>query len=150
MGLFDHKIKSTTVVPYAPETEQEAWIAIMHACIAVDEVIADVELEELSQMLASKELFEGHDVHEYYRRVLLAHAELGSKHLIDNSVEQVAPGNKPHLFALTLELLLADGILAEPEEELIGYLISALELEEKPARHIIENILSKHEGSESI
>ncbi len=138
------------MVTYAPETEQEAWIAIMHACIAVDEEIADAELDELSQMLASKDIFEGHDVHEYYRRVLLAHADIGSKHLIDNSVDLLSPASKPGLFAITIELLLADGILAEPEEELIGYLISALELEEKPARHIIENILSKHESSEGL
>jgi hypothetical protein len=143
MGLLDQTFKSTAV-PYSPRNEQEAWIAVMHASIAVDEVVAEEELEELAQTLASKTLFEGHDVREYYRSVLLAHAELGSKHLIDNSVEVLSAANKSELFALTIELLLADGILADPEAELIRYLTSALDLEEETAQAIVHTKLQQH------
>ena len=145
MSLFDEKYK-TTVVSYVPRNEQEAWIAIMHACIAVDEVVADEELEELSDTLANNPFFEGHEVREYYRSVLLAHAKIGSKHLIDTSVDAISRQNKPTLFALTIDLVLADGVLADKEEELIRYLYSALDLEERLARNIVKEILDRHQG----
>jgi len=145
MGIFDKNFKST-LVSYTPRNEQEAWIAIMHACIAVDEEVTDEELEALAQTLACKDLFEDHDVREYYRTVLLAHAQIGSKRLIDNSVDQISTVNKPALFAHTIELVLADGLVAEEEEELIRYLYSALDLEENIAKNIVKNILDKHKG----
>ncbi|GEO05445.1 hypothetical protein AAE02nite_31090 [Adhaeribacter aerolatus] len=149
MSLFDEKYK-TTVVSYAPRTEQEAWIAIMHACIAVDEVVADEELEELSETLANNSFFDGHEVREYYRSVLLAHAKIGSKHLIDTSVDAIATENKPTLFARTIELVLADGVVADKEEELIRYLFSALDLEEAVARNIVKEVLDRHKGQAAI
>ena len=39
---------------YTPQNEQEAWIAIMHACVAVDDDVADVELDEMAQTLADR------------------------------------------------------------------------------------------------
>jgi tellurite resistance protein len=145
MGLFDRTYKPAQL-SYSPANEQEAWIAIMHACIAVDEEVADEELEELSETLASKPLFEGHEVREYYRTVLFTHARIGSKLMIDTSVEKIPAANKPYLFAASLELLIADGILAAKEEELIRYLTSALELEEAVAEKIIKNILDQGQG----
>jgi hypothetical protein len=145
MGLFDKTYKPTSLT-YTPRNEQEAWIAISHACIAVDEEVADEELEELSETLASKPFFEGHDIREYYRSVLFAHARIGSKQLIDISVEKMAPENKPALFAACIELLLADGILADKEEELIRYLYSALDLEAEAAQKIIDGIVDQDKG----
>jgi hypothetical protein len=145
MGLFD-KSYQPSQIPYVPQNEQEAWIAIMHACIAVDEDVADVELEELSETLACKPLFEGHDVREYYRTVLLNHARMGSKQLIDSSVDAVTPANKAALFAASIELLIADGVIADKEQELVRYLYSALDLEEKVAKKIITNILDQYPG----
>ena len=148
MSIFDKTYKST-LVSYSPRNEQEAWIAVMHACIAVDEEVADAELEELAQTLACKDLFEDHEVRDYYRAVLLAHAQIGSKRLIDNSVEQVSTLNKPALFELTIQLVLADGIVAEKEEELIHYLYSALDLEEDIAKNIVSKVLAQHKNNSS-
>jgi uncharacterized tellurite resistance protein B-like protein len=139
MGLFD-KIYKSNAATYTPSNEQEAWIAIMHACIAVDEEVTDEELEELSETLAHQPLFEGHQIREYYRTVLLAHAEFGSKQLIDQSVDKVPPANRAALFAASIELLLADGLVTDQEKELFRYLTSALDLEEKIARKIIHNL----------
>lgn len=142
MGLFDKSYKPAPIT-YSPANEQEAWIAIMHACIAVDEEVADEELEELSDTLTDKPLFEGHNVREYYRSVLFAHARIGSKHMIDMSVDAILPANKPALFAASIELLLADGVLAAKEEELVRYLYSALDLEEEEAKIIINRVLDQ-------
>ena len=147
MGLFD-RIYSPDHLHYSPANEQEAWLAIMHACIAVDEDVAEEELEELSQTLVDKPLFEGQDIRALYRSVLVAHARIGSKQLIDASVDKVAGTHKAGLFAACMELLLADGILADKEQELIRYLWSALDLEEHIADKIIHNILARHAGQD--
>jgi uncharacterized tellurite resistance protein B-like protein len=146
MGLFDKQYDLNLPVNYTPQNEQEAWIAIMHACIAVDEDVADEELEELAEALAYKEMFEGHDVREYYKRVLLAHARIGSKHLIDKSVEHIPAESKLPLFDLTIELLLADGVLADREDELIRYITSALDIEENKANSIVRRKLDHFKG----
>lgn len=148
MGLFDRNY-SPDHLHYSPANEQEAWLAIMHACIAVDEDVAEAELEELSETLVDKPLFEGHDIRALYRSVLVAHARIGSKQLIDASADKVAGKHKAGLFAACMELLLADGILADKEQELIRYLWSALDLEEHIADNIIHNILARHEARAS-
>ncbi|RDV14488.1 TerB family tellurite resistance protein [Pontibacter diazotrophicus] len=150
MGVFDKKYPKATRASYAPGNEQEAWIAIMHACIAVDEDVADEELEELAQALAYKPIFEGHDVREYYKAVLLAHARIGSKQLIDNSVEYISAERKYDLFALTIELVLADGVLANKEEELISYISSALDLDEETARKIVDKRLQDYKNNSAL
>lgn len=146
MGLFDRSY-SPDHLHYSPGSEQEAWLAIMHACMAVDEDVAEEELEELSETLVDKPLFEGQDIRALYRPVLVAHARIGSKQLIDASVDQVTGKQKAALFAACMELLLADGILADKEQELIRYLWSALDLEEHIADNIIHNILARYGGT---
>ncbi|MDX5420415.1 MAG: tellurite resistance TerB family protein [Hymenobacteraceae bacterium] len=114
---------------YSPQNEQEAWIAIMHACVAVDDDVSDEELDVMAHTLANRKLFEGHDIMAYSRNVFYAHAQVGSKVLIDNSVDFVAAENRPTLFAHTIQLVLSDCVVTEKEEELIQYLYSALDLD---------------------
>lgn len=132
---------------YSPKNEQEAWIAIMHACIAVDGTIADEELEELSKTLAGKSLFEGHDVLGYSKTVFYEQEKIGSKGLIDNSVDKISPENRPTLFAQTIQLLLADCVVTEQEKELIHYLYSALDMDPKLASKIVDVILILNKGN---
>lgn len=136
---------------YTPQNEQEAWIAIMHACVAVDDDVADEELDEMAQTLADRPLFEGHDIMAYSRNVFYAHVQLGSKILIDNSVDLISEENRPNLFAHTIQLVLSDSVVTEKEEELIHYLHSALDMDEKEAQAIVREILvlnqdKKHKG----
>jgi len=145
-GIFKPTGTSTQVA-YLPQNEQEAWIAIMHACNAVDGNVADEELEELTQTLVNKALFAGHDILAYSKIVFLAQAHLGSKHLIDNSVEKVAPENRATLFALTIQLVMADCVVTDKEEELIRYLYSALDLNPELAEKIIEVVLILNKGN---
>lgn len=145
-GIFNKTEKSTPST-YSPKNEQEAWIAIMHACIAVDDDVADEELEELSETLASKTLFEGHDVLAYSKRVFYAHTQIGSKRLIDNAVDKIAVENRATLFAQVIQLVLSDCVVADKEKELIKYLYSALDLEAELASKIVDVILILNKGN---
>ncbi len=148
MGLFDTVLKPTEpTVVYSPQSEAEAWIAIMFSCMAVDDDVSDAETEKLSQMIVYKTLFRDYDTVELYKIAMMRQLQLGSKELIDRSVDKVSPENKPTLFALIVELLLADGVLADQEKEITDYLVSALDLDEDLATKIIEVILIKNRGN---
>ncbi|GAA4424813.1 hypothetical protein GCM10023188_05050 [Pontibacter saemangeumensis] len=140
-------IGNPTKSSYTPKNEQEAWIAIMHACIAVDGKVADEELEELSSTLAGKTMFEGHDVLAYSKTVFYEHPKIGSKGLIDNSVDKIAVENRATLFAQTIQLLLADCVVTDKEKELIHYLYSALDMDPRLANQIVEVILILNKGN---
>lgn len=148
-GIFNTtgRTSVTDSTTYTPQNEQEAWIAIMHACIAVDDDVSDEELDTLAQTLANKQLFKGHDVMAYSRTVFYAHTQVGSKVLIDNSVEKIAPANRPTLFAQTIQLVLADCVVTDKEKELILYLHSALDLDSEQADKIVDVILILNKGN---
>ncbi|MBF9252558.1 TerB family tellurite resistance protein [Pontibacter sp. 172403-2] len=142
-GIFNTSGKSAEIPAqaYSPQNEQEAWIAVMQACIAVDNNVADEELDILAQTLANKKLFKGHDIMAYCRTVFYAHAQFGSKVLIDNSIDKIAVENRATLFALTIQLVLSDCIINDKEKELITYLYSALDLETDVANRIVDTVL---------
>ncbi len=148
MGLFDTVLKpKQPPITYTPKSEPEAWLAIMFSCMAVDEDISEAETNKLSQIMVAKTLFQNIDKVALYEKVMNLQLQMGSKELIDRSVEKVAEENKPTLFALIVELLLADGILAEKEKEITDYLASALDLDEDLAKNIIKVILIKNKDN---
>ncbi|MFD2247476.1 tellurite resistance TerB family protein [Pontibacter ruber] len=148
-GIFNTKGNSTVPAShtYTPQNEQEAWIAIMQACIAVDGNVADEELDVLAQTLADKKLFEGHDIMAYSRTVFYAHAQYGSKVLIDQAVDKISAENKATLFALTIQLVLSDCVVTNKEKELIQYLYSALDLDTELAHKIVDVVLILNKDS---
>lgn len=59
----------------------------------------------------------------------------------------ISEQNKATLFALVMELLLADGILESKEKEIIEYLSTALNLQSDIAQKIVEVMLIKNYGN---
>jgi hypothetical protein len=119
----------------------------MFSCIAADGDLSEVETGKLSEMIVYKSLFKEYDKVELYKTAMTIHLQLGGKELIDRSVDKVAAENKPTLFALIVELLLADGILTDTEKEITDYLVSAFDLDDALASRIIEVILIKNRGN---
>lgn len=145
MGLFDKFFNSQpSKVIFKPETEQEAWTAILYACMAIDGDVSDPEIDSLSQMLIRKSFIDSEDLVSDYKLAMAAHKNMGSKLLIDSSISMVSNDRKPTLFALSLELLLSDGILSDEEKGIIEYLSTALGINEEIASKIIEVILIKN------
>jgi hypothetical protein len=148
MGIFDTLFRSTpSTITYAPQSEQEAWIAIMYACMAADGEISDTEIDKLCELLVVKTLFRNKEIADYYQPAMLAHKHVGSKILIDSSVSLIQENNKATLFTLTMELLLADGILGEKEKEIAEYLTAALALDPETSRKIVEIMLIRNNGN---
>ena len=148
MSIFDNHDQSTSsTITYNPESEQEAWVAIMYACMAVDGEISDTEIDKMCEQLVLKKLFHNKDIADYYQPVMKAHNLAGSRSMIDNSISKIEHANRPVLFALTMEILLADGILGDNEKKIAEYLSHSLELYPELAKKIVEVLLIKNSGN---
>ena len=148
MELFNQALSSEHSDDiYLPKNEQEAWIAVIYACMAADEKISEHEIDKLGELLVYKVMFRGHELKQYYKPPMIAYKQLGSKGLIDSGVSKISDENKPTLFAITLDLLLSDGVLRDKEKEIIEYLSSALNIEEILAQNITKVLLIKNKGN---
>jgi uncharacterized tellurite resistance protein B-like protein len=149
MGLFDKLFNSNpSTVTYSPKSEQEAWVAIMYACIAADGDVSEAETDKMIQFLVYKSMFKGDNIIEdFYKPAMIAQKQIGSKLVIDSSTSLITDDDKPTLFALVMELLLADGILGDQEQEIVEYLSESLKLESTFAHKIVEVMLIKNKGN---
>ncbi|WP_343635524.1 TerB family tellurite resistance protein [Fluviicola sp.] len=151
MGLFDklfNSNSSASTVSYSPKNEQEAWVAIMYSCMATDGDVSEIEIDKLLNFLVFKTMFNGHNVVEdLYKPAMLAQKQIGSKEVIDSSVSLIKDESKPTLFALVMEILLADGVLGSDEQEIAEYLTNALNLNPETAQKIVEVMLIKNQGN---
>lgn len=150
MGLFDKIFNSSqaqTQFTYAPQSEQEAWIAIIYACIAADGDITGSEVSQLSRTVFYKSIFNEHDIKKYYTNAKSAQTIIGSKTLIESSVNEISEDNKATLFTLTLELLLFDGILTNSDKAIIEHLANVLNLDPELVSKIMEVTLIRNKGN---
>ena len=148
MGIFDTLLESTpSTITYTPQNEQEAWVSIMYACMAADGEISDIEIDKMCELLIGKKIFHNEEIADYYQPVMKAHNLAGSRSMIDNSVSLIDETNRPTLFALTMEILLADGILGDNEMKIAEYLSTALNLEHDLAKKIVDVMLIKNNGN---
>jgi len=149
MGLFDKLFNSNpSTIVYAPKNEQEAWVAIMYACIAADGNVSEAETDKMLQFLVFKSMFKGHNIIEdLFKPAMTAQKQIGSKVVIDSSASLIGEDGKPTLVALVMELLLADGILGDQEQEIAEYLSASLNLESTLAHEIVEVMVIKNKGN---
>ena len=132
---------------YTPQSEQEAWIAIMYASMHIDGHIADSEIQKMFDVVGKLPLFKRKNIADYYQPALLANRKVGSYNLIDGSVPLIKEEKKALLFEQIMQLLLADGKLLQKEKEIASYLTTALELEFDIAKKIVDDLLAKHSNS---
>lgn len=148
MGLFSKLFNSSAPKPtYTPKNEQEAWVAIMTACVAIDGDVSDDEIGQMASIVTSNALFSGHDAVSYFKRTLMVQKEIGSQALIDCSYSFVGQKSKGTLFCFIMDLLLADGVLGSTEQEIAEYLVEKLGLPQDTASKIIEVMLIKNGAS---
>jgi uncharacterized tellurite resistance protein B-like protein len=126
---------------YTPQSEQEAWIAIMYASMHIDGHIADSEIKKMFEVVEKLPLFKRKNIADYYQPALLANRKVGSYNLIDGSVGFIHEKDKALLFELIMKLLLADGKLLKKEKEIAAYLTTGLDLEFDVAKKIVDDLL---------
>lgn len=128
-------------------SEFEAWVGILYSCISADNQITDSETVTLSRVLYSKQKFVGIDIAPLYRKAFNVRAELGQLKYISACSEWIKGEDKETVFALALEVLLADGTLEKEEKNVIEVLSNQLEIEKEMTSKIIEVIFLKNKGN---
>ena len=128
-------------------SELEAWVGILYSCISADNQITDSETATLSRVLSSKQKFLGIDIAPLYAKSFNVRAELGQLKYISACSEWIKGEDKETVFALALEVLLADGTLEKEEKNVIEVLSNQLEIEKEMTSKIIEVIFLKNKGN---
>ena len=143
MSSFENNNSSQNTV----NSEFEAWVGILYSCISADNQITDSETATLSRVLSSKQKFIGIDIAPLYRKAFNLRAELGQLKYISACSEWIKGEDKETVFALALEVLLADGTLEKEEKNVIEVLSNQLEIEKEMTSKIIEVIFLKNKGN---
>ncbi len=148
MTIFEKLRKDTKESSvYTPENEQEAWISIMFACMAVDNHVSEIEVDKMCRIVLQKNMFHGIDIIEYFKRARTVHKSIGSEKLILANVSKVSRNNAAVLFCIVIELLLADGMLGQKEKEIADFLVKSIALDFSTAKKIVEVLMIKNSDS---
>lgn len=128
-------------------SEFEAWVGILYSCLSADNQITDSETATLSRILHSKQKFIGIDIAPLYAKSFNLRMELGQLKYISACCELIKEKDKETVFALALEVLLADGTLDKEEKNVIEVLSNHLKIESGMSSKIIEVIFLKNKGN---
>lgn len=128
-------------------SEFEAWAGILYSCIAADHQITDSEKTTLARLLHSKEKFNGIDIAPLYAKAFNVRTQVGQLKYISACCAFIKEEDKETLFALALEVLLADGTLEKEEKNLIEVLSKQLKIESAMTSKIVEVIFLKNKGN---
>ncbi len=142
MNLVNDNNNSNRVI-----NELEAWFGILYSCISVDKLITANETKVLSRILHSKQNFVGVDIAPLFLKSSGLKEKLGQVKFISSCCELIKEEDKNMLFALALEVLLADGTLEEAEKSLIEIISNTLKIDPKMSSKIIEVIFLKNKGN---
>lgn len=144
---FTQKPGRKSELSYIPESDYEAWIGILYACVSADGDDSDAEIESLSRMIAFKQKFSRIDILPLYEKVEKITEEIGGKQLVESCAKMVEKGDKSTLFAMAVEIVLADGVLADEEEKIIEFIAQELEIASELVDKIVEVMLIRNKGN---
>lgn len=152
MGLYEKfaERKETPGFDYTVASDMEAWVGILYACMAADGDISDVEIDSLSRMLVMKQKFDGQHIDIYFEKVADAQEKIGSLNLVEACAQMVEQEEKPTLFAMAVDIVLADGVLQEDERLMIAFISESLQIPNELAQQIINVILIRNMGNKVI
>ena len=141
MGIFSRLMEIAQPDPqfkYNPDSEQEAWTAILYAIIAADGTVKEVEVDQICDLLMAKTLFDDTDVTDLYRLVSEAHKKVGGKELIEQASQHISEENKPTILALAADLILSDGEKSAEEDELAIFLANSMAVSAEVAQTVFQ------------
>ncbi len=148
MSLFD-KIASARQQSQTTLGPAEAFAAIALIALAADGYADDAEEKALMTTLSRMQLFRSYpaDVLEkMLDRLLSILQRKGADTLLASALASLPHDLQETAFAVTADIVLADGEVTEEEEEFLNQLYHALEIPEETALKIIEVMLMKNRG----
>ena len=141
--------KTTTQAADIKLEPAEAFAAISLIAVAADGIITESEKQGISNIFSRMELFNNYSEErkkEILNRLLGMIKKKEIKPLFDAAVAKLPKELKETVFAISTDLVLVDGSLAEEEEQLLNELYNALEISETVANNIIDVMIIKNKG----
>jgi uncharacterized tellurite resistance protein B-like protein len=147
MGLFDQT--ATNQPLEITLTPGQAFASICLIAVAADGVITGNESQAITTIFSRMNLFSdisGNNMRDMIDMLLNILKAGNAKALFDKAVIALPADLKETVFAITTDLVLADGELSEEEETLLDELYNALAIPEALADKIIDVMLIKNKG----
>jgi hypothetical protein len=127
----------------------EAFAGVAFAAIAADKQIKDIELIYLQTIFSRMRLFKGWTVGQYkslFDKLRSIQEKQGFEAFLDMSVQALPPKLYQTAFAISVDLVLADGIVTKEEKDFLYDLQRRLGIKLDLATKIIEVITIKNKG----
>jgi hypothetical protein len=128
--------------------QAEAFAGVAFAAIAADREIKDIELVYLQAIFSRMRLFEGWTVAQYtalFQKLQALLGQQGVAGLLEASVKSLAPRFSQSVFAVSVDVILADGIVRDEEEEFLYQLQQLLQIDTPLASQITRVIAIKNQ-----
>ncbi len=151
MGLFDSLAKSNSIIQTSEVTfsPAEAMSALALSVIAVDGDLADEEVSLMIRSLERMQLFRSYSedmLIDLIDQTLGTLNRRGYQKVLDAAVESLPHYLHETAFAITTDLVLADGEVTEEEENVLTYLSQTLNIQDNTAQEIVRVMLIKNKG----
>jgi hypothetical protein len=130
------------------EKQPEAFAGVAFAAIAADRDIKDIELLYLQTIFSRTRLFSGWTAEQYKAVFEKLHQRLnthGWERLLEESARALSPDLYQSIFAISLDLVLSDGIVRDEEEEFLYKLQKQLGIAQDLASKITHVIAIKNQ-----
>ncbi|MBD2541865.1 tellurite resistance TerB family protein [Coleofasciculus sp. FACHB-SPT36] len=148
MGLFD-KVFSTQNKVQETLSPTEAFAAITLAAFASDGYLSDEEARGISSTLSRMKLFRSYPddvMRRMFDKLLGILKRQGPSGLVKAARESLPHDLQETAFAVATDLVLADGIVTEEEQNFLNDLHQALEISTETAVQIVQVMLIKNRG----
>jgi uncharacterized tellurite resistance protein B-like protein len=144
MGLFDG-IKSKVATNLTP---QQAVMAIVIAAVKTDGEVENAEIARLQAMCGLSPLFASNTSDQDRALVSAANTltnQLGQR-AVERAGEALSPALRETAFAFACDMVLADGVLADTEEQFLSKLAADLKIDEAVAESIAMVTIIRNRG----
>jgi tellurite resistance protein len=147
MGLFDKVLSNHTVKEAL--NPAEAFAAITLSAIASDGYLSDEESRGISLALSRMKMYRSYPndvMQRMFDKLLGILRREGMNSLFDSAKDSLPYELRESAFAVATDLILADGVVADEEQEFLNDLYQALSLDAEVATRIVEVMMIKNRG----
>lgn len=148
MGLFD-KVFGTQSKSQDMLSAAEAFAAITLAAIASDGYLSEEESHGISFTLSRMKLFRSYSddvMRRMFDKLLSILKRQGASALFNAALESLPHEMRPTAFAVATDLILADGVVTQEEQDFLNRLHQALDIPGDTALQIVEVMMIKNKG----
>jgi uncharacterized tellurite resistance protein B-like protein len=148
MGLFDRMFSTQTQVQELL-SPAEAYAAITLVAIAADGYLSDEELEGFTANLNRMQLFKhysGDVMQRMFDKLFGILRREGPDALFNAAKSSLPYEMAASAFAVAADLMMADGVVTESEQNFLNLLYEALEIPDETAVKIVEVMMIKNQA----